>query len=65
MQQSSVSYRSNKYSVNDSRKILGASNANSMIQQQHIEDLERKVDVILIHNQNLIQENSDLKRIIE
>ena len=55
MQQSSVSYRSNKYSAADSRKILGASNANSMMQQQHIEDLERKVDVILIHNQNLIQ----------
>ena len=65
MHQSSLSYRSNKYSAADSRKILGNSNANPLMQQQHIEDLERKVDVILLHNQTLIDENANLKRLLD
>ena len=52
MQQSSVSYRSNRMS-GESRKISAVNNS-SMLHQQQIEDLERKVDMILIHNSKLI-----------
>lgn len=63
MQHSTVSYRSNKMAA-DSRRAVGSSNYSTM-QQQQIEDLERKVDMILMHNSKLLEENADLKRLVE
>jgi regulator of replication initiation timing len=36
--------------------------AKRSIQQKQIEDLEQKVDIILEHNDRLVNENADLKR---
>lgn len=37
----------------------------SLMQQQQIEELEQKVDMILLHNNQLIEENAELKRQID
>lgn len=62
MQQSSVSYRSNRYSTESRRtsNIPPAAHTN-IVQQKEIEDLEKKVDMILMHNNQLMEDIKKFK----